>query len=797
MASIIAASVLALAAGAHTQLAGRGFPDCTNGPLRNNAVCDITADPLTRAKALISEFTLAEKINNTGSTSPGVPRLGLPAYTWWQEALHGIAESPGVNFSDSGDFRYATSFPQPILMGAAFDDQLIHDVASVISTEARAFNNDDRAGLDFWTPNINPFKDARWGRGQETPGEDPYHLSSYVHSLIQGLQGDNPTYKKVVATCKHFVAYDVESWNGNFRYQFDAHVNPQDLVEYYMPPFRSCARDSNVGAFMCSYNALNGIPTCADPYLLQTVLREHWNWTAEEQWVTSDCDAVQNVFMPHDYASSREEAAAISLKAGTDINCGTYYQEHLPRAYEQGLINETDVDTSLIRQYSSLIRLGYFDGDRVPYRNLTWNDVSTPYAQDLALKAATSGITLLKNDGVLPLQITNGTKIALIGDWANATDQMLGNYDGIPPYFHSPLWAAQQTGAQVTYVKGPGGQGDPTTETWRPVWSAANKSDLIIYIGGIDNSVEAEGMDRVSIAWTGAQLDVIGQLADYYDKPTIVVQMGAGPLDSSTLVNNPNISALLWGGYPGQDGGKAIFNILQGVAAPAGRLPTTQYHADYISKVPMTDMKLRPNASSGSPGRTYIWLNEEPVFEFGYGLHYTNFTATIQGSGPGNSTYSIDSLTSDCTESYLDRCPFKTFPIDVANTGSATSDYVTLGFLTGAHGPKPYPNKRLVSYQRLHNITAGSMQTAALNLTLGSLSRVDDKGNTVLYPGDYALLVDVQPKAYVNFTLTGEAKVLDEWPQPPEPTSQGSDYYVGGYGSGAPYQKQVPVEIEL
>lgn len=264
-----------------------------------------------RATALVNLFTLEEKLNNTGSDSPGVPRLGLPTYVWWNEALHGVASSPGVSFADSGDFSHATSFPQPILMGAAFDDDLIRDVASVVSTEARAFSNVGRAGLDFWTPNINPFKDPRWGRGQETPGEDPYHISSYVHALIDGLQGGlYPDTKKVIATCKHFVAYDMESWNGNFRYQWDAQINSQDLAEYYMPPFQSCARDSNVGAVMCSYNALNGVPTCADPWLLQSLLREHWNWTAEQQWVTSDCDAVQNVFLPHNYTSTREEAVA-------------------------------------------------------------------------------------------------------------------------------------------------------------------------------------------------------------------------------------------------------------------------------------------------------------------------------------------------------------------------------------------------------------------------------------------------------------------------------------------------------
>lgn len=250
------------------------------------------------------------------------------------------------------------------------------------------------------------------------------------------------------------------------------------------------------------------------------------------------------------------------------------------------MIAESDLDTALIRQYSSLVRLGYFDGEAVPYRSLTWDNVSTPYAQQLAYKAAVEGITLLKNDGLLPLKISNGTSIALIGGWANATDQMLGNYDGIPPYYHSPLYAAQQTGATVNFAPYPGGQGDPTTDNWLHAWDAANKSDVIIYAGGVDNSVEAEGMDRVSIAWTGAQLDMIGQLA-MYGKPVIVLQMGGGQLDSSPIANNPNISALLWGGYPGQDGGVALLDIIQGKTAPAGRLPTTRkshQHTQVISE---------------------------------------------------------------------------------------------------------------------------------------------------------------------------------------------------------------------
>ncbi|KAF2768813.1 1,4-beta-D-xylosidase [Teratosphaeria nubilosa] len=667
-------------------------------------------------------------------------------------------------------------------MGAAFDDDLIRNVADVISTEARAFSNFDRAGLDFWTPNINPYKDPRWGRGQETPGEDPFHLSSYVHALIDGLQGGySPKYKKIVATCKHFVAYDMDSWNGNFRYQWDAHINSQDLVEYYMPPFQSCARDSNVGAFMCSYNSLNGVPTCADPWLLNNVLREHWGWTNEQQWVTSDCDAVQNIFLPHEFTETREETVAAALIAGTDINCGTYYQELLPRAYEQGLFNISVLDQALVRQYSSLVRLGYFDGDAVPYRSLDWSDVNTPASQQLAYQAAVEGITLLKNDGTLPISIGSNTTIALIGGWANATTQMQGNYAGVAPYLHGPLYAAEATGATVNMVGVPSGQGDPTTDSWLQVWPAAEAADIIIYADGIDDDVEAEGMDRNNIGWAGAQLDMIGQLASY-GKPFIVMQFG-DQLDNAPVVSNENVSALLWGGYPGQDGGVAMFDIVQGKAAPAGRLPVTQYPSDYIAQIPATDMSLRPNKTSGSPGRTYQWYTGNATFEFGFGLHYTSFSVSFAGNTDNGSTYAISDLIMASKETYLDKTAFKTFEVDVENTGSVTSDYVVLGFLAGQHGPQPYPIKRLAAYQRLHNITPASTQTAALNLTLGNLARVDDHGSTVLYPGDYSLMIDTQPLSVVNFTLTGNATVLDYWPQPPAERFQTSDYFVGGYGS--------------
>jgi xylan 1,4-beta-xylosidase len=281
---------------------------------------------------------------------------------------------------------------------------------------------------------------------------------------------------------------------------------------------------------------------------------------------------------------------------------------------------------------------------------------------------------------------------------------------------------------------------------------------------------------------------MITQLATY-GKPMIVIVMGAGQIDSTPLLSNSNISAILWGGYPGQSGGTALFDIVTGKYAPAGRLSTTQYPADYIAKVPVTDMSLRPGPKN--PGRTYMWYSGTPVLPFGFGMHYTNFSASIPASAVKRS-YAIGDLVNGCKGNmsssgvkYMDKCPFASISVQVNNTGKMTSDYVTLGFLTGSFGPRPYPKKSLVNYQRLFNITGGSSQTATLNLTLGSLSRVDENGNRVLYPGDYSLQIDNEPLTSVNFTLTGSQSILDQWPQPPPTAAQNNsgDYFVGGYGS--------------
>ncbi|KAK4156118.1 glycoside hydrolase superfamily [Chaetomidium leptoderma] len=711
---------------------GVTYPDCTNGPLKSNVV-----------------------------NSPGVSRLGLSAYQWWNEALHGVAHNRGITWG--GQFNVATQFPQAITSSAAFDDPLIERIGIIISTEARAFANNGRAHLDFWTPNVNPFRDPRWGRGHETPGEDAFRNKKWAEAFIRGMQGTESTHR-VVATCKHYAAYDLENSGSTTRFNFNAKVSTQDLAEYYLPPFQQCARDSKVGSIMCSYNAVNGVPACADPYLMDTILRKHWNWTDQNQYIVSDCDAVYylgNANGGHRYKSSYAAAIGASLEAGCDNMCwatgGTTPDPS--SAFNSRQFGQATLDKAMLRQMQGLVKAGYFDGPSSLYRNLGAGDVNTQAARDTALLAAEEGIVLLKNDGILPISMTgSNSQVAMIGFWANAADKMLGGYSGSPPFNHDPVTVARSMGINVNYVNGPLTQSNADTSA---AVNAAQKSNVVIYFGGIDNTVEKESQDRTSIAWPAGQLTMIQRLAGL-GKPVIVVRMGTH-LDDTPLLSLSNVKAILWAGYPGQDGGTAVMNIIAGLTSPAGRLPVTVYPSSYTNLAPYTNMALRPSASY--PGRTYRWF-KDAVFPFGHGLHYTEFSVSVRDFP---ATLSISDLLASCKGAavYQDLCPFQSLSISVTNTGSRASDYVALGFLAGAFGPAPYPIKTLATYKRLFDIQPGQTRTAELNWKLESLTRVDQNGNRVLYPGTYTLLLDQPTLANVTFTLTGEEVVLDKWPQPP------------------------------
>jgi xylan 1,4-beta-xylosidase len=736
------------------------LPVCSVDPLCSNDVCDPSLPMEQRALALVNAMTLEEKADNMVHAAPGVGRLGLPPYDWWSEALHGVAGSPAVEFQSplGSNFSFATSFPMPILMSASFDDALIHAVGTTVGTEARAFANYGFAGLDFWTPNINPFRDPRWGRGMETPGEDPYRIQQYVYNLVTGLQGGvDPADKLVISTCKHFAAYDIEQT----RETNSVDPTEQDLSEYYLPSFKSCIRDARGSAIMCSYTAVYGIPSCANEYLLQTVLREQWNFSAPYNWVVSDCDAVEYIYSYHDYVDNIQAAAAVALNAGTDLNCGGTY-ENLPLSVTQNMTTEATLDRSLVRLYSSLIQMGWFGGES-EYNSLSWADVGTSAAQSLAYQAAVEGITLLKNDGTLPL-LSSISNVAVIGPWANATTQMQGNYYGTPPYLISPLMAFTKNWPGVQYELGTN-INDLDTSGFAAALAAANSSEYIIVCAGIDTSIEAEGMDRTSISYPGNQLELISQLSQL-GKKLVVVRFGGGSLDDTELLENQNVNALVWAGYPGQDGGNALYDILTGKASVAGRLPVTQYPADYVNEVSIFDMNLRPNGDF--PGRTYKWYNT-PVIPFGYGLHYTTFSFSWVSTP--KTSYNIGSLIESSTEEYTDLSPFAQVVARVTNTGGLaglSSDYVGLLFVsTEDAGPAPYPNKSLAAYGRLHDIAIGDSQDLKLSIYLGCLARADTDGNLVLYPGSYTLTFDIDSKLSFNFTLSGKATVIENFPQSP------------------------------
>lgn len=490
---------------------------------------------------------------------------------------------------------------------------------------------------------------------------------------------------------------------------------------------------------MCSYNAINGVPSCANSYIMQDILRDHWNWdNPDHPYVTSDCNAVLDIWTNHEYVKTAAEAAAVSYNAGTDNVCEVFNRTDIEGAYDQGLLTEATIDRALRRQFEALVIAGYFNPkEGNPYRSIGWDQVNTPEAQALARRAATAGIVLKKNDGILPMSFNDSITVAMIGMWANATTQMQGGYSGPPPYYHNPLYAADQLGIKYIYADGPINETASTGNWTNDALSAAKKADVILYFGGIDWSVEAEALDRYQIAWPQSQLHLINSLSKM-GKPMIVAQLG-DQLDDTPLLNNDAVNAILWAGYPSQDGGSAVFDILTGAVAPAGRLPVTQYPAHYVDDISLLNMNLRPGKDN--PGRTYMWY-PDAVIPYGYGLHYTTFSASFgKGSMENGCGRNIQHLLSSCT-GHLDKCLMGALSISVKNTGDVTSDFVALAFVQSVDaGPAPYPLKSLASYTRLFAIGAGKTATATLPVTLGTIARRDTKGNLMLYPGKYKMLL--------------------------------------------------------
>jgi beta-D-xylosidase 4 len=489
-------------------------------------------------------------------------------------------------------------------------------------------------------------------------------------------------------------------------------------------------------------------------------MREHWGWTEHNNYITSDCEAVLDISANHHYAKTNAEGTAIAFENGMDVSCEYESSSDIPGAWAQGLLKVPTMDRALKRLYEGLVRVGYFDGDASAYHKIGWADVNQASAQAIALQVAVEGTVLLKNDGVLPLTAQASKKLALIGFWADNGKALSGGYSGTPAHTYTPAYAASQLGLNFTLsAGGPVLQNSSTNDNWTaPALAAAKDASTILYFGGLDTTAAGETKDRYSLEWPAAQLTLIKELTKL-GKPVVVIQMG-DQLDDTPLLNMAGVDAILWANWPGQDGGPAVFQLLTGKKSPSGRLPVTQYPANYTDLIPVTEMSLRPGPSS--PGRTYRWY-PTPIFPFGYGLSYTTFSPNV---GPSfQKKFPVKELLASCKNKYKDTCPFPSLPVKVKNTGNFTSDYVALAYLKGEYGPKPYPIKTLSSYARIRDIKPGEEKSAELKWTLGDVARHDEKGNTVLYPGKYTILLDEPTKATYEFEIMGEETVLDVWPQ--------------------------------
>ncbi|XP_020221972.1 probable beta-D-xylosidase 5 [Cajanus cajan] len=752
----------------------------------NFPFCNTSLTYEARAKDLVSRLTLEEKAQQLVNPSAGISRLGVPAYEWWSEALHGVSNlGPGTRF----DKRVpgATSFPAVILSAASFNVSLWHKMGQVVSTEARAMYNVDLAGLTFWSPNVNVFRDPRWGRGQETPGEDPFVVSRYAVKYVRGLQEveDEASAQadrlKVSSCCKHYTAYDLDNWKGIDRFHFDAKVTKQDLEDTYQPPFKSCVEEGHVSSVMCSYNRVNGIPTCADPNLLKGVIRGQWGL---DGYIVSDCDSVEVYYNAIHYTATPEDAVALALKAGLNMNCGDFLKKYTANAVNLKKVDVGTVDQALVYNYIVLMRLGFFDDPKsLPFANLGPSDVCTKDNQQLALDAAKQGIVLLENNGALPLSQTNIKKLAVIGPNANATTVMISNYAGIPCRYTSPLQGLQKYVSSVNYAPGCSNVKCGNQSLIAAAVKAAASADAVVLVVGLDQSIEAEGLDRENLTLPGFQDKLVKDVAGATKGKVILVIMAAGPIDISFTKSLSNIGGILWVGYPGQAGGDAIAQVIFGDYNPGGRSPFTWYPQSYVDQVPMTDMNMRANSSRNFPGRTYRFYKGDPLYEFGHGLSYSTFSMYV-ASAPStimvqttsisephnifssNSATQHESLSEgQAIDISTINCQDLTFllVIGVKNKGPFDGSHVVLVFwepatsevVTGA------PIKQLIGFERVQAVVEMTEFVTVKIDMCQLLSNVDSDGKRKLIIGQHTILVgsssETQVRHHIDVKLSASS----------------------------------------
>jgi beta-glucosidase len=730
-----------------TDLAARQIPQ-VSGPV---LWLDPSQPRAVRITDLISRMSLAEKVRQMGNSAPAIHRTGLdlPAYDYWSEALHGVANTGGV-----------TVFPQAIGNGATWDPDLVKQMGHVIGIEGRAKNNDNRArrngdsprfgGLNFWSPNVNLFRDPRWGRGQETYGEDTFLTARMGVAFIHGLQGDDPRYVLALACAKH---YAVHSGPEALRHVFDVRPSERDLYEIYLPHFEAAVREGRVGAIMSAYNAVDGEPAPSSTFLLEDILRKRWGFDGQ---VVSDCDAVADIWRNHHTVRTAAEAAARAVKGGTDLCCGQTYNSLLG-AVRSNLITVAEVDTALGRVLESRFKLGLFDPTNiVPYLQITTNQLDTPEHRQLALQMARESVVLLKNDGLLPLNRSKIKRIAVFG--ANATDQRMlyGNYNGTPTRAVTILNGIRELAGpniEVTYAEGcplivrPAssgagragagfgrGPGSQPTAPARPPASLlaealtnAAQADVLIYVGGINSQLEGEegnargsggvegfsNGDRTRIELPQVQADFVRAL-HATGKPFIMVNCSGSAM--AIPWEAKHLAAIVQAWYPGEEGGRAVGEILFGKVNPSGHLPVTFYQST-------TNLPAFTNYSMVN--RTYRYYTGKPLYAFGHGLSYTKF----EFSSPALSAKQLKA--SDAL----------TITFNVSNTGKIDGDEVAQVYFAHLNSAVPQPIKALCAFKRV-SVPAGKTVKVSLDIPLQRLRYWDTtRQSYTIEVGDYRLML--------------------------------------------------------
>ena len=690
-----------------------------------------------KAKELVSKMTVEERASQLRYDAPAIERLGVPTYNWWNEALHGVARA-GV----------ATSFPQAIGMAASFDVELLKKAGDVVATEGRAKYNalskeDDRdiyKGLTFWSPNVNIFRDPRWGRGHETYGEDPYLTSRLGVAYVQGLQGEGETLKSA-ACAKHFA---VHSGPEALRHEFDAKATKKDMAETYLPAFKACVQEAGVESVMGAYNRTNGEPCCGSETLMKDILRDEWGF---EGHFVSDCWAIRDFHEHHMVTHSAEESAAMALKAGCDINCGVTYL-HLLKALQDGLVTEEEITTAAERAFTSRYLLGLFDGSE--YDEIPYEKVECEEHLKVAEQMTKESVVLLKNNGILPLNANAGQTIGVIGPNANSRAVLVGNYHGTSSRYVTVLEGIQDKvghNGRVLYsegahlfkdrVEGLAWKNDRISEAV----IVAKHSDVVVLCVGLDETLEGEEGDTGNSYASGdkGDLQLPQSQRDLMDavlavgKPVIVCLMAGSAIDLSVAQDKAEAVLQLW--YPGARGGKAVADILFGECSPSGKLPVTFYRT--LDELPeFEDYSMN--------GRTYRYMKNEALYPFGYGLSYGDVAVE---------SADIVSKQADTREVEL--------KVQVTNRSSVATDDVIQIYVKDLESPNAVPNHSLCAFARVA-LGAGESKTVAISVSKDAFQAVNDEGEFVQDSNKYVLFVGTGQPDKRTKELTGKECVKVE-----------------------------------